>query len=192
MSIRHPVSIPCACGCGQMTKGQSKSGFVTGHANRGRSAWHLKGVPGFPDGVLIDALDRERFGGHRWSIGGNGYVQRHVVLAAGKYSKSRLHREVMDAAPGDIVDHINGNRLDCRRENLRIVDDRGNAQNQSKSPKNTSGYRGVSWHKQNQKWYAYAKINGVMISLGFFDDVHEAGAVAKKFRKRHYEAFVDR
>lgn len=192
MSIRHPVFLPCACGCGELTKGQSKSGFVVGHANRGRSAVHRKKEPGFPDGVLLDDADREAFGIYRWSISGNGYVQRHHVIAPGKYTKIRLHREITGFPEGVLIDHINGNKLDNRRANLRAVDDQGNAQNQRLTLKNSSGYRGVSWRAEARKWYAYATIDRKMISLGFFDDVHEAGRVALEFRKKHYKSFIER
>ena len=189
MSIRNPVPVLCVCGCGEMTKGQSKSGFITGHQNRGKR--HASRSPGFPAGVLLDDEDRARFEHHSWSISGNGYVQRHLVTDDGKYSKVRLHREIM-GFPDGLVDHRNGNRLDCRRANLRVVCDQGNAQNQCVSRRNTSGYKGVSWNRASRKWYAYAKINRRMISLGFFDDVHEAARVAREYREQHYPSFVNR
>lgn len=189
MSIRHPVPVTCACGCGGMTKGQSKSGYITGHQNRG--ARHKSRSPGFPDGVLIDEADRIRFGMHSWSLSGNGYVQRHHVISVRKYTKIRLHQEIM-GFPDGIVDHVNGDRLDYRRSNLRVVTDQGNAQNQCLSSRNTSGYRGVSWNKASEKWYAHAKMSGRMISLGLFDDLHEAGKVAREYREQHYKSFVNR
>jgi hypothetical protein len=175
-----------------MTKGQHKKGvapFITGHGNKG--AKRAPRSPGFPDSVLIDDDDRALFGHHSWSLSGNGYIQRHHTTEQGKHTKLRLHREIM-GLPDGIVDHINGNKLDNRRCNLRVTDLQGNAQNQSLSAKNTSGHRGVSWRKNEQKWYAYAKIDGAMLSLGFYDELEEAARVAREYREKHYKSFVIR
>lgn len=192
MSIKNPIPVPCACGCGQMTKGQSKSGFVVGHQNRGRSAGHRKKEPWFPDGTLLDDEDRERFSIYRWSVSGNGYLQRHHVIAPGKYTKIRLHQEIMGHPKGCKIDHINGNKLDNRRSNLRLVDDTGNAQNMRKRGRNTSGYRGVSWSKKQGQWQAYAHKQRKLIHLGFYDDLQEAARVATEYRRQHYKSYVDR
>ncbi|MDE2354184.1 MAG: hypothetical protein KGL17_04085, partial [Betaproteobacteria bacterium] len=100
-----------------MTKGQHKKGalpFVTGHQNRGRRFSQAGKPRGFPEGTLLDDADREVYGVHRWSISGNGYLQRAKRLADGRLTKVRLHREIL-GQPAGIVDHINGNRLDNRR-----------------------------------------------------------------------------
>jgi hypothetical protein len=191
VSIRHPIPVPCACGCGAITKGQSTSGFVTGHRNRGRTSWGRKKPGGFPDGVQIDPEDAIKYGVYRWSLSGNGYVQRHHVIEPCKYTKLRLHREIL-GFPDGVVDHVNGDKLDCRRCNLRVIDLQGNAQNQRLSQLNTSGHRGVSWNKAQGKWYAHAKVNRKMISLGFFDDLYEAAKVATEYRKTHYKSFIER
>jgi hypothetical protein len=174
----------------RMTKGAGKSGFAIGHSNRGKRGPRAL-APGFPGGVLLDDPDRKAMGKYRWSISGNGYLQRHHVIAPGKYTKKRLHQEIM-GYPDGIIDHINGNKLDNRRCNLRITDDRGNAQNQCLSSRNTSGHRGVSWNRKMGKWYAHAKIDRKMIWLGLFDDLEEAARVALEFRKANYTSFIDR
>lgn len=80
------------------------------------------------------------------------------------------------------LDHINRIRSDNRIANLREVDDQKNAFNTSLSKNNTTGYIGVAWHKQRNKYRAYIKINRRQISLGLYDDpkiAHEAYLKAK-------------
>lgn len=180
--------VPCSCGCGLMTKGKSKGlPYYPGHANKGKR--HEPRSPGFPEGVLLDDEDRERFIEFSWSLSGNGYLQRHHVTETGRYTKKRLHQEIMGAPYGMTVDHINGNKLDNRRVNLRIVDQQANTQNRRP---NSSGHRGVSWNKRSGKWYAHAKIDRKMISLGFYDNLEEAIRVADEFRRKHYRGYIDR
>lgn len=141
---------------------------------------------------MLDDEDRERFGTYRWSVSGNGYLQRHHVISPGRYTKIRLHQEIMGQPKGVLIDHINGNKLDNRRQNLRLVDDVGNAQNQRKLDRNTSGYRGVSWSKAQSKWQAYAHKERKLIHLGYFEDLHEAAKVTNEYRRQHYKSYVDR
>lgn len=187
---RERIPVLCSCGCGLLTKGRAKGlPLFRGHGNRGRR--HKPRSPGFPDGVILDELDRINLCQHSWSLSGNGYIQRHAEKIGGGWTKVRLHREILDF-PDGLVDHINGNKLDCRRHNMRVTNHQGNAQNQSLSVKNTSGHRGVSWRAVIGKWYAYGKIDGRMIALGFYDDLQEAADVALKFRQENYSHFVDR
>lgn len=85
-----------------------------------------------------------------------------------------LHRLIMNAKDNEYVDHINFNKLDNRKCNLRICSKAENTQYQQISTRNTSGYKGVSWDKENNKWYAQIKTNGKHFNLGRFDNKHEA------------------
>jgi len=174
-----------------MTKGQGVGPlyFIVGHGNRGQT--HAPRNPGFPRGTLIDESDRARLGKLSWSIDGAGYVQRHIMLD-GRPSKIRLHREIMNAPRGTVVDHVNGNKKDNRRQNLRVVDLVINGQNKALHSNNSSGVHGVSFRKSVGKWYAYAKIRGVMKSLGFYDSFEDAKRVATEFREKNYEGYIER
>ena len=77
------------------------------------------------------------------------------------------------------IDHINGNRLDNRLENLRCVTRAENMRNISISTANTSGVTGVSWSKGSRKWIAYIKINSQHIHLGTYADFSEAVSARK-------------
>jgi hypothetical protein len=76
--------------------------------------------------------------------------------------------------PEDQIDHINGNGLDNRLENLRAVSNGENLRNQKIPKNNTSGTIGVSFYKRHQKYQASIKINGIRKHLGYFKNKEEA------------------
>lgn len=81
------------------------------------------------------------------------------------------------------VDHINGNTLDNRLENLRLVTVSGNNRNQNQS-KAGSGYKGVAWSAN--RWRAKATHENKSVHIGRFHDVHEAGRAAHEWRARNW------
>lgn len=96
-----------------------------------------------------------------------------------------LHRLILDAPPGMEVDHINGNALDNRRANLRLVTRLQNAQNLQLRSDSTTGVRGVSWAKRLRRFHAYVNVNGRRINLGYHKTLEEAAAAAREGRARH-------
>lgn len=73
-----------------------------------------------------------------------------------------------------IIDHINQNKLDNRIENLRSVNFSENAKNRPKSIYNTSGFNGVSFNKNSNKWEAYYSKDNKRVYLGLFSSKEEA------------------
>nr|WP_313659107.1 HNH endonuclease [Achromobacter ruhlandii] len=120
---------------------------------------------GTPRHGLVDAQDQHLIGAYRWYIRRGGYVVRFV---AGQ--TIFLHREVMKPAAGLMVDHINGDKLDNRRENLRVCTNAQNSMNQRRSAGNTSGFKGVRRNAVGRKWEAIIKCDGKQHYLGVFDD----------------------
>jgi hypothetical protein len=96
-------------------------------------------------------------------------INRKIVL---------MHRLIMNPKKDLIVDHINGDNLDNRKTNLRIVTHRQNDQN--KHYKRTSKYPGVNWSKQNKKWLAQIWIDGKNKYLGSFISEKKAFKAYKK------------
>lgn len=87
--------------------------------------------------------------------------------------------------PEGQIDHINGDRSDNSRDNLREASNRENSRNRAISSRNTSGVVGVSWSKQRGKWYSYIRADGHLHSLGFYENKNEAVAARKQAEREH-------
>lgn len=111
----------------------------------------------------------------------NGYVRRKV-RQDGKRVNVYLHRAVLGLSPGDGMDgdHINGDRLDNRRENLRATTRRQNGQNVP-SQAGTSRHRGVSL-RPNGTWKAQVMVDGRTRHVGIYATEDEAASAAANFR----------
>ena len=83
------------------------------------------------------------------------------------------------------IDHIDGNGLNNRIENLREVSQFKNARNVRKYSRNTSGFTGVNWAANCNKWRVQANYEGTRYQLGFFENFEEAVAVRKAFNLSH-------
>lgn len=97
-----------------------------------------------------------------------------------------LHRIVTNAPRGLEVDHINGDRLDNRRENLRLVPHRLNQKNIGLNRKNTSGVKGVYWERTRNKWHAQISVENRIIFLGRFDTLEEGKAAYAAASKKYH------
>lgn len=128
--------------------------------------------------VRVSAQDIPRVSRHRWRLSGGGYAIR------GKKTTTLMHREILGLEPGDprYVDHINRDRLDNRRENLRIVTPLQQRQNLSSHEGAKSRFRGVDWRKERGRWRAKATLNGKTHYLGTFEEEVEAARAADAWR----------
>lgn len=111
----------------------------------------------------------------------------YACRAFGKNDRTYLHRWLLSPAPGLVVDHINGNTLDNRRENLRAVSQANNIRNRAGCQSNSkSGVRGVYWHAQRGKWAAKARENRKNIHLGLFATIEDAKAARLAHEAAHW------
>jgi hypothetical protein len=125
----------------------------------------------------VDEEDYERFvKGHRFRLIRNGYVA-YLTNKDGCANKL-LHRIIMGVPPGEFIDHINRDRLDNRRENLRTATLNENQRNKGRYQSNTSGFKGVHWCKSKQKWVARVQIDNKRIHLGDYKHLTKAAMVA--------------
>ena len=91
-------------------------------------------------------------------------------------NKQSMHRMIMAVGENQIIDHINGNGLDNRRSNLRVVSAQQNAFNQ-KGHGGSSRFKGVSFDKESGKWRAYISHNNKRVNLGrHFSEIDAAKA----------------
>ena len=123
--------------------------------------------------ALVDDADYDRAKPYDWFLSGTGYAVGFVP-ADGKFKLVYLHRFLMDAQPGEIVDHINGYALDNQRANLRLVTAGQNGQNKRLSALSATGLKGVGWHKARRKYHARIQLQGIRYHLGFFEDAQSA------------------
>ncbi len=131
--------------------------------------------------AIIDEADYELVRQYKWHC-----YDRYVICSP--HGKERttisMHRLIMKPPAGFVVDHINQNKLDNRRSNLRICTQSQNKANCFKSANNKSGIKGVSWNKSTRKWQTSIRNNRKHIFIGQFKDIHEASqAYAKKARE---------
>jgi hypothetical protein len=127
--------------------------------------------------TLLDEEDYYKYGKFRWTLGGyrkNFYAVSGIKNEDGEFKILRLHREIMEAPEGLVVDHRDGNGLDNRRENLRLATKAQNARNRRKSENATSRFIGVYYDKRRGHWIARIWISGKIIRLGQFESEIEA------------------
>jgi hypothetical protein len=174
------------CGCGQTTKiskwDDKKTGTVKGGYHRYLTChWTRKHGPGLPPGViaLYDPEDAPLIERYAWFVDSGGYLR--CTPAKGQKTES-LHRMIMAPPPEMEVDHINGNRLDNRRANLRVVTKRENSANRRAS--GASGFRGVT--RVGDKWVARA-----ILTIGTYATAAEAGAAAREWRLKNMPGATD-
>lgn len=102
--------------------------------------------------AVIDESDAGSIARHKWCFC-NGYAMR-AESSHGKRRYLYMHREILSAPPGLEVDHINGDKLDNRRTNLRLCTPSQNKANRPGLPGATSRYKGVIYSKQHDAWRA--------------------------------------
>lgn len=141
--------------------------------------------------AIVDLEDLPRLSQSRWFTdkNRNTYYAYRSVWTNGVCKKIYMHREVIGDIPdGKEVDHINGNGLDNRKENLRACSHRENCQASRKSDPNASSmYKGVTWKKDKNKWRArIMNLTGQRLELGRFESELDA---AKAYDKAAMELF---
>ena len=131
----------------------------------------------------ISPEDYARLSNRVWSLdNSNGYVVCFEKNANGVKVKKYMHREVLGLEPGDgfIADHKNGDKLDNRLENLRVVTRGQNAQNRNKN-RGISKYRGVTFNKRTGKWVG--RVRGATSSWSAtFTTEEEAAIITNSYR----------
>jgi hypothetical protein len=142
--------------------------------------------------ALVDSEDYEYLNQWKWHIY-MGYARRREWIPETKgYRTVSMHRLIVGTPDGGFTDHINGNTLDNRKSNLRIVNSSQNARNRGLSRINTSGYKGVVF-RQRGKWnYWEAKIgvNNKRLFLGCFHNPIEAARMYNKAAIKYFGEYA--
>ncbi len=132
--------------------------------------------------ALVDDEDFEHVNQFKWKLQKKGRHRNIFYAIRFDYEKTSpgnynleaifMHRFILNPPKGTDVDHINGDGLDNRRSNLRVVTHRQNLQN--RHVKKTSKYPGVYWHKRDRKWCSQIYVNGEKKHLGNFKNEERA------------------
>ena len=134
-------------------------------------------------------------------------LARHTWLLRGQYASRykggrntreiiQLHRAVLERIlgrslrKGEEPDHINGDKLDNRRCNLRLATRSQNMANRPKSRNNRSGYKGVIWDKRQGKWRATIGYHGKTTTLGRYDNIEAAARAYDRAARQYFGDFA--
>lgn len=127
--------------------------------------------------ALVDAADADFVNQWKWIYASN-YAVRNENIEGRGWRQVFMHREILGLSrlplyQGLVGDHVNRNKLDNRRGNLRAVrksEDQQNIPNR----RGISKVRGVTWHKRECKWYARISVEGTRHHVGSFRTEAEA------------------
>lgn len=136
--------------------------------------------------ALVDVDDLPLVNATKWFMHSGGYAYGWTARPDRKCLL--MHRVITRADDGVEVDHVNRDRLDNRRSNLRLATRAQNAQNLGADrSNNVSGARGVARTSKGKPWRAVVKMGGRQSYLGSFDTVEAADAVVSRYRSEHME-----
>lgn len=127
--------------------------------------------------ALVDDEDYEWLNGFKWYTmkAGHSFYAMRKILVNGKRKTQLMHILIMGDNPLKLdIDHVKGNGLDNQRHMLRFCTHQENLMNLKPQLNCASIYKGVSWHKKNEKWRAKIQPNGKQIHLGCFDTEEDA------------------
>lgn len=137
---------------------------------------------------LVSTAKRVKIGDIAGSKNNKGYI--HISINNKKYSAHRLAWLYEHGSfPTKQIDHINGVKDDNRLCNLREATRNQNLRNRGKLANNKSGFKGVRFHKEGNKWEAQSTFNSKVTYLGLFDTPELASQAYQEFAMKNYGEF---
>jgi len=144
--------------------------------------------------TIVEPGDFYQVNRFNWCAKENGPRTYAVRLVADSHNRTKIlsmHREIMGAPAGMLVDHRNRDTLDNRRENLRLATHSQNQFNKGKtSRKTTSRFIGVFFEKYSGRWVARTTVEGKRIWLGRFDNEIEAAKAYDRAVREYHKEFA--
>jgi len=191
----------CECSCEKKTQkilssnillnGHSKScGCLKTERYKNNNTYDLSGEYGMGytqngEPFYFDLEDYNLIKDYIWSS------SNEYIITSVENTSIRMHRLILNILDDDIlIDHKNHCKNDNRKENLRTCTDNQNQMNRRISKNNTSGVKGVGWHKLTESWRAYIYINTKYIELGHFDNFNDAVEVRKQAEIEYHKEFL--
>lgn len=142
--------------------------------------------------VKVSKSDFEKVSEYSWAFSAStGYAVRKGRKNLKEPMTVHMHRFIMNAKPGEQIDHINGDKLDNRKSNLRIANCQKNAFNHKKPDvKSTSQYKGVLKRKRSKNWEARIKFNYKIVYLGSYKNEIDGAKAYNEAAKRLFREFA--
>jgi hypothetical protein len=195
VTSRHPGQRACGIKCGAKLRAKLKR--VPVHDDT-TDTWRIPLTQGYV--AIIDAVDADltevSWFAENTTKNHTVYAARSVYISPRRVITLKLHRVIMERIlerqlkPGELVDHMDRVGTNCRRSNLRLASPLQNARNRPKSKNNSSGFKGVTWHKRQKKWNATIRVNYKAVHLGCFDTAEEAYEAYCVAERRYFGAFT--
>lgn len=139
--------------------------------------------------MLVDEADWQQIKDRRWTArtGGRGTPKYY---AYNNVTKTYLHTLLVQPSDGMLPDHINGDSLDNRRQNLREVTPSQNQWNRPKHGTSSSRFKGVSWRARDKRWRAAICVHGRSIWIGEFSDEEDAARAYDEAARTYHGEFA--
>lgn len=141
--------------------------------------------------ALVDIEDYERVTRSKWGLDGRGYARATTLKFLAAHHR-RMHAYVLRVQPGERIDHINGDTLDNRKQNLRLATAAQNSRN-SRRPNivgKTSRFKGVCWTVDGDCWLANITADGQQHRLGRFSSEEDAARAYDEAALRLFGEFA--
>jgi hypothetical protein len=140
--------------------------------------------------AIVDVCDLHLVDKWNWyaKVDGNTLYAYRNDRSGARARSALMHREILQPKHGELTDHVNGNGLDNRRENLRIATKSQNGANSKPNKRNKAGYKGVHFNSRENRWAARIKHNKKLFSLGLFETAEQA---ASAYREASVNLFKD-
>ena len=139
--------------------------------------------------ALIDDEDFNELSKYKWHLA-VGYA-KCGVQSKGKWRNISMHQVIMSTPKGMDTDHIDGNRLNNQKANLRICTHAQNNHNSKIPRNNTTGFKGVVFHRNTKKFMAQIAVNKKRIYLGLFSSLKEAALAYNEGAKKYFGEFAN-
>lgn len=138
--------------------------------------------------VLLDEEDYQKIPKKGWYLITNRPAKR--MRLNDRLKVVYMHRLIIKTTPDKMIDHINGNKLDNRKCNLRICNNSQNLANHKKYSNNKSGFTGVYWNKYRNRWQAGCRKNNVTKYIGLYSSIYEAGMAYNIYARILHKKFA--
>jgi hypothetical protein len=153
-------------------------------------------IKGFDETLqaMVNDEDYEESIRYKWRLSKGGYpitgdtylLSLHRLVAIRFLDVSKISKGVR------VIDHINGNKLDNQRNNLRIIANKENSQNRKMHKNNTTGFRGVVRRRDRGKFVSTIRIGNFIRTIGYFDTAEEAAIEYDRYAKTFFGETFDK